>query len=170
MSVPPGDDDELAAALAKLTPAQQRRVIAHASGESKTSIAKREGVSVQAVDQSLRSPAIDNVYSIAGHRLVTRGLRRGASGELPIVDALFQNLVEIALEATRPVVHGGSYTLVPDHALRFDATVKILELIRPADCPPVQSGVQSPHEGGSSEVVAREKTTVTRSREIRRKG
>lgn len=164
----PGDDDELAAALARLTPAQQRRAIAHASGESKTSIAKREGVSVQAVDQSLRSPAIDNVYSIAGHSLLPIGVRTLATGEtVTVADALFQNLLSIALEAKRPVVHGGSFTLVPDHALRFDATLKILELIRPVGGSPEPS---PPEGGGSSELVAREKTTVTRSREIRRKG
>jgi hypothetical protein len=172
--VKPGDsdalDERLAAALAALTPAQRERALAHLGGESTTAIAVREGVSPQAVDQSLRSPAVQAFYSIAGHRYMVGGLKRGSGGEMKLIPvALFENLVTIALAAERPVIFGASYALVPDYNLRLEATLKVIELIVPPDGAPDCPPVQSPHESGAGEVVAREKTTVSRTREIRRR-
>lgn len=170
---PPDDDandDRLAATLAALTPAQRGRALAYLSGESKSAIARREGVSPQAVDQTLRTAAVRELYSIAGHQFAVESVQRDSSSEkTSLTEALLQNIVRIALNATRPVVYGGCYKLVPDNRLRLEATMKLIEFIEPPEGPTLAAPASQP--AASGELVAREKTTVsrTRTREIRRR-
>ncbi len=164
-------DERLAAALANLTPAQRGRALAFLSGETKTAIAVREGVSPQAVDQTLRTPAVQAFCSIAGHRYAVNLVKIDGGEAKPIAQALFQGLVEIALGATRPVVHGGNYALVPDYSLRLEATRTVLDFIEPpggiVDRPADHKDQRSAQRSGGGETIAREKTTVSRTREIR---
>lgn len=166
-------DAKLAETLAKMTPTQRSRVLAHLGGETKSEIARREGVSPAAITQALQSGVAREAFCIAGHRYISTFQRTKDSEPISLVPALFDNLFAIATGATRPASSGGHgrYTMVPDHRLRYEATLKLIELVEPANS--MHGGANaSPSAGGgaeSGEVVARERTTVSRTREIRRR-
>ena len=150
----PGKVDEVDAALAALSPKQRARVVAFLGGESKTAIAQREGVSPQAIDQTLAFKAVRRVYALAIHRyLLTSRIRKDGGGEAawkPLVPALLENLTQIALGARHPVRVSDGYQFEPDWHLRYQATLKLLAYV----------------EADADGIVAREESTISR-REVR---
>jgi hypothetical protein len=82
--------------------------------------------------------------------------------EVKLVASLLASLATIALEATKPVVAGSVVSTVPDYELRAKIALRLLEMIEPEGA---VDGATPPVD--PVEVVARERITQTRTREIR---
>lgn len=151
MSVLPADDP-MVDALAALSDRQRSRLLAHLEGETGRSIARREGVSQASVAETLRSAPVRRVFfEVAGHRL------GAANGEIErLISRLLITLQACAFDAKRPVVAGNAVFEYPDHRLRMEAALKLLDFVAPPEAAPRK---------GTTEVVAVERHV----REVRQK-
>lgn len=119
-------DEDIEHALATLTDVQAARLAANVSGETSSEIARREGVTSQSVDESLHRAEL----VLAGHVFSAKTNVDGKQRN--IVEVLLTNLVSIATEATKPVIFGNQFRLVPDYATRMAATTRLLDMVAPA--------------------------------------
>lgn len=172
-TVPADVEAHLAAQLELLTPTQRKRLEALVAGSTPSAIARSEGVSPQAIDQTLRSDRVRRALQLVGtlvatSRVKTSQIVNGVAAQdaepILVVQALVQNVVEIALGADRTVVAGRATKEVPDYRLRLEASLRLLDLL--ADSDRFAANVPA---AGANELVARERETVshTRTREIR---
>jgi hypothetical protein len=140
----------------RLTPKQARRAAAAIAGEPLSAIAKAEGVSKQSVAETLRAPAVRETI----REIIGRATIQPPGGEKrSLVTYALQQLAEL-LHAERPVVHGGTYEMVPDNVVRLAAATKILELAEP----PGSATPRPPTTVVDEVVESRTSTTVARRR------
>jgi len=138
--------------LAQLTKTQQRRALAAVAGATLTEIAKAEGVSKQAVAETLDAGIVKRTISdIVRHTTETNG---ETGKQRWLIESAVSVLGDLLL-AKKPVIYGATYAMVPDNATRFATAVKILELAQMPPSPPVA-------KPAVSEDLAIEETTSTR--------
>jgi len=113
----------LAEAEAALTETQRRRTRALLAGDSTTAIAKAEGVTPQAVSDSLRSKPAQVYFRIASQVLCLTIDGRD------LAQALTENLVRIALDAKLGVSTPTGVQMVADYRLRYEASLKLLSML-----------------------------------------
>ncbi len=124
-------EDVLGAELAKLTPKQRSRAVATLAGKTPSEIARGEGVSKQAVAETLAAPIVVKTL-----RNLLTGMQVSNGGPfMPVVERALEVVVEM-LAAKKAVIYGGSYVMVVDHDARFRAATHLLGLYEPRNLPP----------------------------------
>jgi hypothetical protein len=164
LAVRDGAEDEVESALSRLTPTQRERLLKRVAGATLAEIAKAEGRSIAAVDESLKSPAVRQATTILGRSLEMQNSKTGEVSD--ILKVLLGNALSIALNATRPVVvsdgNGGSVVKqVVDYKTRLDASTRLLALVDPPVPEPPAPVAASP---AARPTVELEQTQMTKRR------
>lgn len=146
---------DIAQQTSMATPTQKRRALAHLAGKSIREIAREENVQHSAVAKSLDSSA---VTSWLGKRL-RMSVRINGAEEESLLQAVLTNVCTIALDSTRTIAVGNSVHTVPDFRLRFEASMKLLELM----CPPIDKAISAVENFAAKETL----TAETQTREVR---
>lgn len=118
--------DDTMAQVEKLTEKQRSRALATVAGKTPSEIAQAEGVSSQAVTETLRSREVRATVQFLIGR--TKMRLRGSDQEPKLMIMCAVEMLGALLYAEKPFGCEGGFKMVPDNATRLAAVTKIMAL------------------------------------------